>query len=818
MVPVPAGPDMMSAMGNGPLIDPRLQEIESKLNAGRFDEAQRLLSTIGNLPNAETASAYFATRLLFQRGRMDQQGVIQRLRELLVRVPEFPEAARMLAAAEAGVLEPAPDVFRRVTGAPASEEPAAPVSVAPRVPSQRDIPRAPLVPRFTPRTGVPSYAPSTPLAPRYDEAPELPHITSVNNTMRGVGPIAPADARKERERMPTLNAPGGGVPLIPSLEIPAINSISTLPPPESAPPNAPSTIKAQEGPSGAYSLRGEAPSLFDIAAALDAGQAARALELSEQVSAENGPELGLLAARALLALGERARAAVQVERVLRSATLEPTVRATAARILLELGRIDAALEHARRALREDLSDSLAQLTCAWALTRSLRRRGQRALAAEAEALLSNVRMHEGPHAPLVVALRASLTAENKEYARALGLAQSALGQDPRQADAVAAMALAYAALGKSAEAERAQRRLRDLAPDEAIASEAAISRHTGATHPAEPRAKDHNAWGQAETALCHGDAAPALQELSRAAKDALQSLGRRRNAELWRVLASLAARSLTDLPVFRHFAPYDCSVFSVDRLEAALGLLFGSASAGARAPIDEATLQLLGAYVGESWRQAFGAEWQGVPAFPLSASIEGIGLSVRPCERLRERVERGVALAVETPHAMHPGADPLGNSVPLSLVPPAPWDPEAYPPIEDFAALGRSLRDSIIGLYCERSLGLPLDLSISGTVAIDRYVALLAPLKAPPDPDAGWSRRAAMLLGAYLGEVLIDAVGARWEPKTKLQALDEYRLLLPHGNIATPVVRVLERLAGRRVSPLSEYVARLASGRTSISA
>jgi hypothetical protein len=446
----------------------------------------------------------------------------------------------------------------------------------------------------------------------------------------------------------------------------------------------------------------------------------------------------------------------------------------------------------------------------------LRRRGQRALAAEAEALLSTVRMHEGPHAALVVALRASLTAENKEYARALSLAQSALGQDPRQADAVAAMALAYAALGKSAEAERAQRRLRDLAPDEAIANEAAVSRHTGATKPIEPREREHNPWGEAESAVCRGDAAPALQELSRAAKDALHSLGRRGNAELWRVLAGLAARSLTDLPVFRHFAPYDCSVFSVDRLESALGLLFGSE--GARTPIDEATLQLLGAYVGESWRQAFGAEWQGVPAFPLSASIEGIGLSVRPCERLRERLERGVALAIETPHAMHPGADPLGNSVPLSLVPPAPWDPDAYPPIEDFAALGRSLRDSVIGLYCERSLGLPLDLSISGTVAIDRYVALLAPLKAPPDPDAGWSRRVAVLLGAYLGEVLIDAVDARWEPKTKLQALDDYRLLLPHGNIATPVVRVLERLAGRRVSPLSEYVARLASGRTSISA
>lgn len=807
-------------MGNGPLADSRLQEIESKLNAGRFDEAQRLLSTIGNLPNAETASAYFATRLLFQRGRMDQQGVILRLRELLARVPEFPEAARMLAAAEAGVLAPAPDVFRRVTGAPSSEPPENPEPAPRRAPTQRDIPRAPLVPRFTPRTGTPSYAPSTPLAPRFDTPVEPPPVPSLNNTMRGVGPqiteANPRDAgRQERERMPTVTAKAG-LPLIPSLEIPAINTVSTLPPPESSEPPQPVT-KPIEKRSGAYSVRPQAPSLFEIAAALDAGHPARALELSEQVSAENSPELGLLAARALLALGERVRAGVQVERVLRSPTLEPSVRASAARVLLELGRIDAGLEHARRALREDLSDPLAQVTCAWALTRSLRRRGQRALAAEAEALLSGVRMSDGPVAALVLALRAVLAAENKDYARALNLAQSALGQDPRQADAIAAIALASAALAKPGEAERAQKRLRELAPDEAMANEATIARHTGAHEPIAAPSSSTNPWGDAEVSLCAGDAAPALAELTRAAKESLRGLSRRGGAELWQVLASQAARCLTDLPVFRQFAPYDCSLFSVERLEAALGLLCGSGETRPHA-LDEAALQLLGAYVGESWRQAFGAEWQGVTAFPFSARIEGIGLSVRPCERVRDRIERGVALGIETPHSMHPGADPLGNSVPLSMVPPSPWDPEAYPSVTELSALGRSLKASVIGLYCERALGLPLDHSISGTVAIDRYVALLAPLKAPPDPEAGWSRRTALLLGAYLGEVLVDAVEARWEPRSKLQALDDYRLLLPHGNVATPVLRVFERLAGRRLSPLSEYVARLASGRTSISA
>ncbi|MFZ5896760.1 MAG: hypothetical protein ACOY0T_37230 [Myxococcota bacterium] len=821
-------------MGNGPLADSRLQEIESKLNAGRFDEAQRLLSTIGNLPNAETASAYFATRLLYQRGRMDKGGVIERLRDLLARAPDFPEAARMLAAAEAGVLEPAPDVFRRVTAAP-EPEPEAVSEPAPtrRAPTQRDIPRAPLVPRFTPRTGTPSNIPSTPLAPRDDESPALPVIPALN-TLRGVGPTAPTPvvttSISEREKLPTVSAPADSnpdvpiaapvappapaLPFIPSLQIPTINTVSTLPPPNSEPP--PPTAQAKPR-SGSYSVRPQTPSLFEIAAELDAGRAARALELTEQAAAaDNGPQLGMLSARALVALGDRGRAIAQVERVLRGKGVDASVRATAARLLMDLGRVDAALEHARRALREEPNDALVKVTCACALVRTLRRRGQRSLAAEAEALIENVRMREGPIAALLLGLRAALAAESKDATRALSLAQSAIALDARQADAIAAIALASAVLGKPAEAEKAQRRLREIAPDEAVANESALARHGAELHADGSDAPEQGAWGEVENALCAGKSEPALETLRKAASDCVRNNARRAGPEAWQSLASQAARSFTELPVFRHFAPYDCSVFSVDRLEAALALMLGDTPGPV--PVDEQVVLLLGAYVGESWRQAFGAEWQGTPNAPYAATIEGIGLHELPCERVRERLQRGVPLAIETPHALHPGADPFGNSVPLSIVPPAPWDPQAYPDLAEFCALGRNLASSVIGLYCERGLGLPLDLSISGTVAIDRYVALLAPAKAPPDPEAGWSRRVALLLGAYLGEVLVEAVGASWESRSEIRALDEYRLLLPRGAVATPVTRVLERFAGRRATPLSEYVARLASGRTSVSA
>ncbi|HET9931437.1 MAG TPA: hypothetical protein VFQ35_12140, partial [Polyangiaceae bacterium] len=466
-------------------------------------------------------------------------------------------------------------------------------------------------------------------------------------------------------------------------------------------------------------------------------------------------------------------------------------------------------------VQEDADDVLARVTCAWALVRSLRRSGDSALAAEAEALLATTTLADGPIATLLTALRAALAAERGQHAEALTLAERALSQDARQVDALATVAVASAGLGKAAEAERTQRRLRELAPDEAVANDAAILRRRhGRDAPKAPPVPPAR-WGAEEAALTRGDSLPALELLARKARDALRAQQRRGGTEVWHALAMQAAHLLTELPVFRHFAPYDCSVFSVDRLEAALSLLFGSGSP--RTVLDEATVVLLGAYVGESWRQAFGADWHGVLSFPFAASVQGIGLMVRPCERVRERLEQGVALGIETPHSLHPGADPLGNSVPLSLVPPAPWDPAEFPSVAEFSALGRNLGESVIGLYCERTLGLRLDLSISTAVAIDRYVALLAPSKAPPDPNARWARRVALLLGAYLGEILVDAVAASWENIVAPKSLEDYRLVLPHGNAATLAVRVEERLTGRRAGALAEHVARLSSGRNSIS-
>ena len=128
------------------------------------------------------ATTYFATRILYQRGKLDLPGVVARLRELVERCPEFGEARAMLGAAERGTLRPDPRGFIEATLPPPavdariipeddeSDRPTHPGPVLSSLPALEarlktpqappGIPRAPLVPRFTPRDNVaPSYAP-----------------------------------------------------------------------------------------------------------------------------------------------------------------------------------------------------------------------------------------------------------------------------------------------------------------------------------------------------------------------------------------------------------------------------------------------------------------------------------------------------------------------------------------------------------------------------------------------------------------------------------------------------------------------------------
>jgi hypothetical protein len=122
--------------------------------------------------------------------------------------------------------------------------------------------------------------------------------------------------------------------------------------------------------------------------------------------------------------------------------------------------------------------------------------------------------------------------------------------------------------------------------------------------------------------------------------------------------------------------------------------------------------------------------------------------------------------------------------------------------------LGARLRESPVGLYCA-GVEVPLDLSFASLRSLDRYVTLLAPPLAPSDAEAGWVRRASILVGAYVGEVLRATRGGEWGPLRGELRAEAYRVEMPGGIKALPVASAFERLSGRRLEQPSDYARRI---------
>jgi tetratricopeptide (TPR) repeat protein len=797
-------------MGKGPLEDPQLLEIEAKLNRAEFDEAQQLLALLSHRRGTEAAAAYFATRLLYQRGRLDNSGVAERLREVLMYSGSFPQAENMLAAAELDVLESSPEGFLRSTQPPfRPRSVAGPGTATSRLPAPVSVPRAPLLPRFSSHGGVARAE------------PPLERATNGRERVLELDPPSPRrlpaaldfdldlDLNLDPKPAPSLSsAPAAPDSLPPAPDL--MSSLSTAPPPAGAATSFTSTPPLRDQRATAPVTRSaapdalEEPSLLEIARSLDAGNAEHALELLSQRGPPQPPEQVLLSARARAALGDHQRARRELEPLLRLGSLPAALRTPAARLLIELGAPEQAMDQAAAALEQDPDDQNARLTYAWALVRAMRRSGDLSRAHEVETLLATTTASGGAMAALALSLRASLLAARGPATRALSLAQAALRHDPKQADAIAAVALASIRLGLRDEAERATAELGRLYPDEAAALTRSLTQST--VPPPVPRHKPvtepplEALWGQAEAALVRGDPKPTTSQLEQACRRLVADAAREHDAP-WMALARAAALLFTEQPVFRHFAPYDSSVFSIQRLASALDVLFAD-----RAYESEPVVLVLGAYIGESVRQAYGGEWVYAELDARRAVIHAAGLTVTPCEQLRLRFTQNHPLLLPQPKRLHPGADPFGNTVPLSQSPPCPWDPESWPSPARLGELGRSLPLSIIGLHCQRVSGATLDHSLGSLERLDRYLDLLAPPDAPLDPDSGWVRRAALLVGGYLGEVLVSQRGARWHAVERADHLQAYRLDLPNGVSPRPAARIADRLSGRQLGSLSEYV------------
>jgi tetratricopeptide (TPR) repeat protein len=399
-------------MGKGPLDHPRLLAIDERLDAGSLDDAQQLMAELGDVGFFRYATTYLATRLLYQRGRLDAAEVAVRLRELLLTVDFFPEARAMLEAAEAGTLD--------------------------RTRSFKQDSREPSVPSGDGRK--PASAPAIELgaAAMHEPEPAIPRA----------GKLPSFEARPIRPPLPEL----------PDLDPPPSSGSATFA--EDAP-----EITIRSGPPPALELA--ARTLFEIAALLDAGKPELALE--ELAREEHGatPDVVLMQARALAQLGADQEADELITRLAAAPLLDPELRAGVARLLLERGRPSQALEQARHAHSDDPEPAMVRLTLAWSAVRALAEGGDPALASLAQNLLSHLKARRGPRPALVLGLRSRLLAAAGDSERALSLARRALEAEPTNADALAALAIASARVARMDEARDAWQHLHEANANQA---------------------------------------------------------------------------------------------------------------------------------------------------------------------------------------------------------------------------------------------------------------------------------------------------------------------------------------------------------------
>jgi hypothetical protein len=317
--------------------------------------------------------------------------------------------------------------------------------------------------------------------------------------------------------------------------------------------------------------------------------------------------------------------------------------------------------------------------------------------------------------------------------------------------------------------------------------------------PEPPSQASRGIWDPVELDLAGGRVEAALSALERLAGNRLDQLVLRRMPEL-EAVAENAADFLATAPIVCHFPAFDLSLGSLGRLDAALALF---ARRPQRAP-RYALSVLLSAYVGECVRRASGGRWQGRLAEPDMATVERPrGESFQPWRAVQLAMMEGRAVRIGA-GSTQPGQR-TATAARRPAEPPSAWAPEPWPSFTLFQLIGRVVAGSVLGTWAARIVQVPLDRSVASLGAIEQYLALLATSAIVAEASGGWARRAAVLTGAYIGEVLCLNAGAHWT-----ENLDapfgplRFELVTPDGGAAYPVLWTLERLRGQTQPSIAE--------------
>ena len=393
------------------------------------------------------------------------------------------------------------------------------------------------------------------------------------------------------------------------------------------------------------------------------------------------------------------------------------------------------------------------------------------------------------------------------------LAEKSLELAPDTVDAHAARAEAATRLGKISIAKEAFNRLCELAPREALGLHPLLAELGLSVDPPDLGGEERKPNPEAdqnriEHQLAMGSALPALAAMERHATLHMERSQISEAAGGLAALSVMASSYLTTAPVFANFAPFDLSLWSIARLEAALYTLYGN-KARPGVDTDPSALRILtGAYLGETLRSTTRGRWAGTTANLSEAAVLIEKQSFSPIEAMKDRIDYGRSEALDSLREQLPKVGrPWTRFSRNPVSGPYSWGPKPWPRPSDLEVIGHTLPQTSVGVYCRRSALCELDFGVKSVGAIDQYLDLIAPERAQSDPDAAWPRRVAVMVGCYIGETLRMAVGGDWSFGVDIAGDGgSYRLKLGNGNECTPILEVLGRLNSARKSNLQDYV------------
>lgn len=820
---------------------PQLRTIEALLDAGNVDDAQLLLADLGDPSELRHATTYLAVRLLYQRGKLSNQDVAERLTDLLSGVHEFPEATAMLRAAETGTLSPS----YKPSSASESEAPAQAVSgstvppkgstAPPRAPSSAPPADFALEPSTfsSPPAVLPSHTPTRPgLDLDIPKAPAIPNVAPRSSALptgaaQANGPKrtsqAPSPARAVSSppaRKPDFSE-GLDLDLVPpepptgyySSRPPEVERVRSAHPartrsqPETR-GRRPSSVRARPRVSA-----DETPTLFSVLGLLDDQRFEEALEALERAPTASSPEFVLMRARALLGLNRRDEAVRALRRLCEAPLLEPELRAGCARLLIVADELEMAYQQAQAAYEVDASSPVVRLALAWVAVRMARREEGTERLRLAQTLLETIDVDHGPTPALALGLKACVELDQGEEERALRSARRALDMDANCVDALAALALGSTRVGKRAEAEDAWRRLLRLSSEEAHAVRPLLDRVgtpidavRASLAPASSEPTSRRVWDPLESALVNGEPSALQQHWAALCQAELAKLPRASSDQLgW--LAERAANLLTRAPGFTHFAPYDYSLWSLLRLQVAIALVYGN-----HQPDDEqdetSSALVLGAYLGETVRLAHDGYWNGRVDNPETAYVVTKLGDLTPLALLHAHLTSGKKLVLDDYLDLgeaHRGSLPWSRHKRNTSLVPCPWAPMERPEVKHLSPIGRAIGRSMLSLYCDRFADGPLDYTTETLDALESYLALVSPPHSPVDEASPALGRVATLVGCYLGEVLRSLAGGEWV----LHGPDPQGYAFCSGSVSVaPIEYVMRRLKGEHALTLAGFVER----------